>query len=96
VFTQDIPLSVEYAAEFDVNVVLSTLPAIATKMLFPEAIEVQPLLRFKFMGLLVAAQPTGVGVVGLGVNGVGVGVVEAVHVLLFKTQVLIPPTNWAT
>ena len=67
-------------------------------MLFPEAIEVQPLLRFKFMGLLVAAQPTGVGVVGLGVNGVGVGVgvVEAVHVLLFKTQVFMPPTIWAT
>jgi len=52
--------------------------------------------------MLVAAQPTGVGVVGVGavgVGAVGVGAVEvgvtggAAQELLTKTQVIIPPFN---
>jgi len=59
---------------------LSTLPAIATNTLLPEATAVHPLLRFRFIDILVAAQPTGVGVVGVGAVGVGAVGVGAVGV----------------
>jgi hypothetical protein len=94
VVVHEIPPSVEYAAEFEVSVVLSTLPAIATKILLPKVMAVHPLLSFRSIGILVAAQPTGVGVVGIGVVGIGV-VGDDVQELLASTHVKIPPFNCA-
>jgi hypothetical protein len=60
---------------------------------------VHPLLSFRSIGILVAAQPTGGGVVGIGVVGIGVvgiGVVgDDVQELLASTHVKIPPFNCA-